>query len=121
MEPPEADKQRKEIAGLVLGAVLGALPWLLDKVKVEMPAPLVYLSLFVSVALIVWALINLGWLDGLPFCSRKVSLGTAVLLCLGVVACSAILFSLFPHKEPAEKPPLEEQLMKWADNNGFVI
>ena len=80
-----------------------------------MPSPLVYVFLFASVWLIVWALINLGWFESLPFCSRKVSFGTAVLLCLAVVACSTILLFDKP------KPSLEEQLKKWACQNGLTV
>lgn len=50
----------KDIALLVIGAAIGLLPWLLDKVEIEMPK---YIAVSLSVCAIValaWGLSNIG-------------------------------------------------------------
>ena len=63
---------------LILGAVAGVLPWLLDKAGIEMPKPIYVGLLMLSVVLIGWALIDLRWIENLPALrSKRIALSTA--------------------------------------------
>lgn len=89
----------KDIAILVLGAIAGLLPWLLDKVGVEMPRPVYIIFLVASVVLVWWAIANLEWLEKIPQLRGKTtSLANCI---LAVVAVSALLFMVyFTWREP---------------------
>jgi hypothetical protein len=76
MDSERPNNEGRDISILVLGVGLGVLPWLLDKVRVEMPQLLAMAFLFLSVVLIIGALIHLGWLKKLPYLSLNVSIGT---------------------------------------------
>jgi hypothetical protein len=61
----------KDIAILVVGAVVGAVPWLLDKVGVEMPKLIYRIFLCISVLVMWWALAKLGWIEKIPGLSGR--------------------------------------------------
>jgi hypothetical protein len=111
-DPP--NKEGRDIAILILGVGLGVLPWLLDKWRVEMPELLVFALLFLSVVLIIWSLIHLGWLQKLPYLSSNVSVATAILLCMGVATLSLIW-------HVRHRDSLEENLKSWVYSNGLGI
>lgn len=88
----------KDVAILILGMVAGFSPWLLDKVGVEMPKPVAALCLYLSVPIVIWALVKLGWFNKAPLIEgRTVSLSTALLLCIGVL----IEMGLWIHQRPS--------------------
>jgi hypothetical protein len=61
----------KDIALLVIGAVAGVAPWLLDKIGVEMPKPVYVGLLLFSAILVGWAFNSLGWLEKIPILRDK--------------------------------------------------
>jgi|GEM_PF-4642534 len=70
----------KDIALLVLGAVAGLAPWLLDKVGIEMPKPIYIGLLLLSAVLVGWALNSLGWIEKIPiFREKRIPLSTGVI------------------------------------------
>ncbi len=79
----------KDIALLVIGAAIGLLPWLLDKVEIEMPK---YIAVSLSVCAIValaWGLSNIGsQLSPQRWRSRTLPLITVVCMCLAVASIS---------------------------------
>ncbi|MGA2978282.1 MAG: hypothetical protein ABSD76_01705 [Terriglobales bacterium] len=77
----------KDVAILVIGIAFGAIPWLLDKMGIEMPKG-VYLGLLIlSVLFIGGALINLEWIDKLPWPgNRRMSVGTGIVINLMLLA-----------------------------------
>lgn len=76
----------KDLALLIIGAVVGMVPWLLDKVGIEMPKPVYIVLLLLSVALVGWALNSLGWIERIPlFREKRIPLSTGII-------CGAVLF-----------------------------
>lgn len=76
----------KEIALLVLGAVIGVVPWLLDKMGIELPKPMYRVLLVISVLLIWWALARLRWIDRIPGIDTiKISLANALLSAVALI------------------------------------
>ncbi len=96
----------KDVALLVIGAVAGLLPWLLDKVGIEMPKPVYVGLLLLSVALVWWALVSLGWLEKIPFLQgRSMSLSNTILS----FAVAGILLIIWLHLSERKAP----QVVDW--------
>jgi hypothetical protein len=99
------DGVAKDIALLVLGAVAGLLPWLLDKAGIEMPKPVYVGCLFLCVILVWWALASLDWLGRAPLIrGRNISLANVILAFIAIFILILAVFpsSLAPMPEPSD-------------------
>ena len=101
----------KDVAILVIGVVLGCLPWLLDKLGVELPKYVYFALLICSVVAIGWSLISLEWLTELPFLSgRSNSVATTGIMCACAALLAVILYAAL-HPWPATFKPFADEVI----------
>jgi hypothetical protein len=76
----------KDIALLIFGAVIGVVPWLLEKAGIDMPKPIYVGLLVLSPMLAGWALIKLGWLERIAWLQdKKLSLSSSLIVLASLV------------------------------------
>ena len=99
----------KDVAILTLGIVAGLLPWLFDKVGIEMPKPIFVGFLYLAIVLVWWALLSLDWIGHFPLIrGKQVFLSSAILSATAVVAIAVLSFHFihptteFPYKSKPE-------------------
>lgn len=93
----------KEFALLVVGIFFGVIPWLLDKLGIEMPRTFYRALLCISIGMVWWSLVSLGYLDMVPpLKSKDISLGTAI---ISAVALMCVWLVIRPNI--AQKPKLK--------------
>jgi hypothetical protein len=83
----------KDIAILILGAVAGVAPWLLDKIGIEMPRPVYIGLLLASIILVSWALGSLGWVERFPILrGRRISLSSGLIYGIALILSLWLLY-----------------------------
>jgi hypothetical protein len=93
---------KKDLALLLVGIAAGAIPWLLDKVGIEMSKPVYIACLYLSFILIWWSLSSLGWLSLLPGIKDKSVSFLQVILAFiaGAIFCFMTIY--FTHSNSNE-------------------
>jgi len=84
----------KDFALFALAAAIGVLPWLLDKMGVEMPKWVYAFCLIACFIIIGWALIRVGWIEDIPWVRDKQISVSVSSFVVGICTMAAILLTV---------------------------
>jgi hypothetical protein len=109
----------KDISILVIGAALGFIPWLLDKVGIEMPKPIYVGLLLLSFVMVSWALSNLGWLERISLLRGRQWRASSAVIWACTLVLSILMATMIENKSHFEnKPANAEQWKEYNDQWG---
>jgi hypothetical protein len=106
-----------DVALLTIGAVFGLVPWLMDKVGIEMSKPVYVGLLLLSFGLVGWALHRLGWVEYIPMLrGKQISLSSSVICGIVLLLASWLLITLRGVPEFSN-----HDVKKWISDRNEVI